>query len=88
MATSPRWSPSCLHGFDVDLAFVVRRLAYIDRFVTGVDEVLAGAPLSRKIICSRYTVGMPQLELGALRAFRLELDDYRTAVRDGIRSGR
>ena len=70
--------------FSADRAFVNRRLAYIDTFIDGADRVLAGRPLVRKIICTRYTIGMPQLEPAALTEFRTALGDYRAAVRAGL----
>ncbi|MDC7120268.1 hypothetical protein OMK64_01810 [Cellulomonas fimi] len=70
--------------FDVDAAFVKRRLIYVDTFVDGVDRVLAGQSLRKKIICSRYTAQMPLLEHDALAKFRTDLDDYRAAVRAGL----
>lgn len=80
----PALDLSGLAFFDVDAAFVKRRLAYVDTFVDGVDRVLAGQPLRRKIICSRYTAQMPLLEPDALAKFRTELDDYAAAVRAGL----
>jgi hypothetical protein len=70
--------------FDVSPAFVSRRLAYLDRFVNGADEVLGGKPLSKKIICTRYSVGMPLLDRDALELFRADLADYASAVRAGL----
>jgi hypothetical protein len=75
---------TALAMFSVDRSFIERRLAYIDKFITAADEVLSGKPLSRKIICTRYTVGMPRLDGSAVSEFRVALDCYRTAVRRGI----
>lgn len=67
--------------FRADDRFVTRRLAYLDKFVAGVDEVLATGVLRTKLICSRYTTGMPRLERDSLGGFRDALAQYAGAVR-------
>jgi hypothetical protein len=42
--------------------------------------VLSGAGLTSKLICSRYTTGLPQLETVAIAAFNEALNNYRDAV--------
>ena len=66
--------------FDVDEAFVRRRVAYLDRFVRGADEVLENGRLDRKIVCSRYTTGLPLVDRDAVTRLRDELHRYRVAV--------
>lgn len=75
-----------LARFDVTRAFISRRLSTIDKFTTGVDEVLAGRPLSRKLVSSRYTAAMPLLDREALTTFRDTLSSYASAVRVGLRA--
>jgi hypothetical protein len=59
--------------------FFSRRLRYLDNFVSGCDEVLAGRPLAKKLICTRYTHGLPDLDRDQTRKFRNAMDDYRRA---------
>ena len=68
-----------LQEFEPVPAFFSRRLAYLDNFVKGCDEVLADRPLAKKLICTRYTQGLPQLHRDETRKFRNAMDDYRRA---------
>lgn len=68
-----------LQKFEPVPAFFSRRLAYLDNFVNGCDEVLAGRPLSKKLICTRYTQGLPELHDYETETFRNAMDDYRRA---------
>lgn len=81
LAGAPMLDLDTLALFRADDGFVARRVAYIDKFVDGVDEVLTHGRLSRKLICTRYTVGMPDLERDALAAFRNALAEYASGVR-------
>ena len=68
-----------LSKFDPPQAFFVRRLRYLDKFVQGCDDVLNNRPVRGKLICSRYTEGLPTLEHDEIRRFRDTLDTYRNA---------
>jgi hypothetical protein len=70
--------------FDPLRSFYVRRLRYLEKFVRGCDEVLNGHPISEKLICSRYTDGLPTLEHEAIRQFRDTIDGYRTACSSAL----
>lgn len=66
--------------FEVDDAFVNRRVTYLNSFISGADEVLRTGRLSRKLISTRYTQGLPLLEPAAIADFRDALASYRNAV--------
>lgn len=68
--------------FEVDAAFVARRMAYLNSFISGADEVLQTGRLSRKLISTRYTQGLPLLDPAAIANFRDALASYRNAVAD------
>lgn len=68
-----------LQKFEPVPAFFARRLAYLDKFISGCDEVLDGRSLTRRLICSRYTEGLPSLDRARIRQFRDAMDDYRRA---------
>jgi hypothetical protein len=68
-----------LQKFEPVPGFFSRRLAYLDNFVSGCDEVLGGRPPAKKLICTRYTQGLPQLNHEETRKFRNAMDDYRRA---------
>lgn len=65
-------------------AFYQRCLAKIDLFVTGCNAALAGRPQPKKIICSRYTAGLPGLDASRVTEFRNALAAYAEAVRRGL----
>ena len=73
---------SRLNAFEPVPSFFARRLTYLDNFVNGCDEVLSGRSLSRKLICTRYTDGLPALDHDAIRQFRHAMNDYRRACSD------
>ena len=56
--------------------FYARRLASIRKVAGGCDEILNGRPLQTKIVCSRYTDGLPRVDTGALAKFSSELRAY------------
>jgi hypothetical protein len=76
-----------LSKFDPNQSFFTRRLQYLDKFVQGCDDVLAGRPLSRKLICTRYTEALPTLDHAAIRQFRNTIDAYRNAGRAALIGG-
>lgn len=80
----PRLNLDELAFFQVTPDFIKRRLAYLDKFVDGADTVLAGKPLTRKLICTRYTTGLPLLAPGAVQEFRTAMHHYAHAVRTGL----
>lgn len=61
-------------------AFFKRRLAYLDNFVSGCDQVLGGRPLAKKLVCTRYTEGLPGLDRDNVLQFRNAIDEYKRAV--------
>jgi hypothetical protein len=77
----PAEDQSALPVFSPDESFFNRRLKSIDQFVEGCEQVLAGEPLARKIICSRYTNGLPDLDPVQIRSFSQSLDGYAMALR-------
>lgn len=81
LATGETLDTSSLASFSVDPAFVRRRVAYLDKIIAGLDRLLAREPLQTKIICSRYTDGLPTLNHQALREFRSAMSEYRDSVR-------
>jgi hypothetical protein len=70
-----------LAKFTPNEAFFRRRLASIDMFVDGCASVLAGRPLERKIVCSRYTNGLPGLDHTLIAEFSEALYEYAQGVR-------
>jgi hypothetical protein len=76
----PKLSLARLATFEPDEGFVARRVAYLNKFVIGCDSVLSTGQLTAKLICSRYTVGLPLLDTSAVRAFRDAMNAYRDAV--------
>ena len=76
-----------LATFEPDEAFFARRVAYLDKFVIGCETVRMTGQLSSKLVCSRYTAGLPRLDPSAVRAFGAAMSAYRDAVvsaRDAI----
>lgn len=69
-----------LAKFTPDSAFLRRRIAYLDRIISGADSVLATGRLNRKVICTRYTTGFPLLDHMDIEAFRQALSEYRGAL--------
>lgn len=61
-------------------AFFRRRIAYLDKFVTGCDDVLARGALAKKLICTRYTVGLPAVDADAVALFAAQMRTYRDAA--------
>ncbi len=68
--------------FEVDAAFVDRRVTYLNSFISGAEEVLRTGGLSRKLISTRYTQGLPLLDPAAIGNFRDAMATYRDAVVD------
>jgi hypothetical protein len=68
-----------LANFQPDKFFFARRIRYLDRFIEGCDSLLDGGTLRKKLICSRYTAGLPELAPDAIERFRAEMRDYRAA---------
>lgn len=73
-----------LATFEVDDAFITRRVNYIKSFVSGAEEVLRTGALGRKLISSRYTAGMPLLDRQAVGTFHATMSDYYKAVSDAV----
>lgn len=81
-----RLDPHEVPEFSADAGFFRRRLRYLDDFVAGCDRVLAGQSLEKRLICSRYTVGLPALAAEPVTAFREQIAGYAGAVRTALSS--
>ena len=46
--------------------------------------MLADGRMAKKLICTRYTVGLPAVEAGAVAAFAAQMRDYRDAVESAL----
>jgi hypothetical protein len=68
-----------LATFETNQSFFTRRINYLEKFVSGCDQVLCGRPLTQKLICSRYTAELPQVSRDELSRFRNSIDEYRKA---------
>lgn len=66
--------------FEPDDKFFDRRIAYLDKVIAGCASVLSTGTLSSKLICSRYTAGLPLLESESVRSFHDAIASYRTAL--------
>jgi hypothetical protein len=73
-----------LQKFEPVPVFFSRRLTYLDNFVSGCDEILNGRSLTRKLICTRYTAALPELDHGEVAQFRKAMADYRRACSIGL----
>lgn len=73
-------APENIQKFEPASAFFSRRLAYIDNVINGCGEVLHGRSPSRKLICTRYSEGLPALDRGEIGQFRNAMDEYQRAV--------
>lgn len=71
---------SRLAFFEPDDKFFARRTAYLDKVLAGCASVLSTGTTGSKLICSRYTDGLPQLEHSAVSAFHDSITSYRTAL--------
>jgi hypothetical protein len=80
--TARALDPDRLALFEVGIEFVNRRIGYLDSFVSGADEILNTGGLTRKLISSRYTAGLPQLGKGDIKKFRESMASYRDALRN------
>lgn len=76
-----------IQRFEPAPAFFSRRLAYLDKIVRGCDDILEGRALERKLICTRYTKGLPLLNHEDLLHFRNQMDRYRRACSDAVLGG-
>lgn len=72
--------PAVAAEFRPNAAFFRRRVAYLTKFVAGCDEVLASGTMNKKLICTRYTVGLPRVPQTAVAEFGAQMRDYRDAV--------
>ena len=68
-----------LAEFQPGETFFARRIRYLDKFVEGCDSVLNAGGLTKKLICSRYTAGLPRLSRPEITKFRNAMCDYRLA---------
>ena len=80
-APGPSFDPNALATFVPNGAFFKRRLGSLERFVHGCEDVESGRPIRRKIVCSRYTNGLPLLDPEARRAFAGAMSAYSSAVK-------
>ena len=77
-------SPTDLATFTPTVDYARRRLKYNRKLTAGVAAAASGEPLARRIICSRYTVGLPLLAAPALQQLAQTLSRYDDAVEDAI----
>jgi hypothetical protein len=66
--------------FAPSTSFLRRRLEYNRRLTRSVSAVRSSGHADQKIICSRYTSGLPELAPDVLREFELKLRRYDDAV--------
>ena len=72
--------------FRPDLAFFRRRIAYLTMVINGCDSMLAGNPVHRRIVCTRYSLGLPLLNREAVASFAEAMRAYRDAI-EGVVTG-
>jgi hypothetical protein len=77
-----------LNKFDAVPSYFTRRLNYLDKFVKGCDEILEGHTIKQKLICTRYTDELPQLDHRDLKQFRNTMDGYRQACSVALQAAR
>jgi hypothetical protein len=70
--------------FDPEPAFFRRRLAYMDKFVAGCESLRLSGTLPQKLICTRYTTGLPALPAEVVAQFGDTLHCYSDAVRASL----
>ena len=80
-AAGPALRLEQLAYFEPETPFFRRRVAYLDRFVQGCDRLQESGKLGGKLICSRYTDGLPLLQPHAIKAFGDTIRAYRDAAR-------
>jgi hypothetical protein len=73
-----------LNKFDAVPSFITRRLNYLDKFVKGCDEILQGRTITQKLICTRYTDELPNLDHRDVKQFRNTMDEYRQACSEAL----
>jgi hypothetical protein len=73
-----------LPTFTAPSRYLSRRLAYNMRVAEGVVALLEGRPLRRKVICSRYTMGLPDLGPEVLLELANDLQSYDAAVASAL----
>ena len=66
--------------FQPDLVFFRRRVAYLTKVVLGCETVIASGMTGRKLLCTRYTKGLPTLAREDILSFGQEMRTYRDAV--------
>jgi hypothetical protein len=76
--------PDGLACFEPSAQFFRRRLSYNRRLTTGVAAIAEGRRPDKKIICSRYTTGLPELPMATLSEFSSLLRAYDDAVASSI----
>ncbi|KGN37298.1 hypothetical protein N803_15215 [Knoellia subterranea KCTC 19937] len=81
MDGGPMLNVEYLATFEVHSDFVRRRLAYVDNVADGATSLLEGDTLKRKLICSRYTEGLPAVAPERLADLRDAMTEYASAVR-------
>ena len=64
-----------------------RRVAYLEKFVAGCDDVLAGRQVTKKVVSSRYAPGLRRLDPAVVAAFRTRIGDYGRRVRSAATQG-
>lgn len=70
--------------FEPEVPFFRRRVRYLDQFIAGCDSLKRDGYLSGKLICSRYTEGLPLLPLDVVGRFGSVMKAYRDAAHEAI----
>lgn len=69
-----------LSFFATDAHWIERRGQVIRDVVDGLETVVSGRELKRKIVCSRYTEGLPRVPVKKAQQLRGRLEEYAAAA--------
>ena len=79
----PLPDPADLNYFEVNDAWIARRVQTLRLVIQGLDESANGSRPSRKIISTRYTDGLPGLPASVRDSLAASLRAYADAVEEG-----
>ncbi|MBY6366543.1 hypothetical protein [Rhodococcoides corynebacterioides] len=66
--------------FEPNDKFFTRRINALDKVLMGCESIFSSGRIPSKLICSRYTTGLPQIQTKALHKFHDAIFEYREAV--------